>query len=248
MPDAGQRARLEGLFVVADGERSSTLDRLRRGATSVTATGLLGALHRLEEIRALGVGGLDLSFVPPGRLEALARYATIAKAQAVARMGEQRRTATLLAAARHLETAAGDDAPDLLDQLLGDILARADRARARERLRTLPALDLAAAILIRPPSPRSRLPLGYPWRWPRSLRCPGDQTPGPTRTGLQEDRTGPHPVRREGHHARSRTRRCGARTPSHGCGRASNPLREPGWRPRDDARAAHRRTRSPRPC
>ncbi len=122
VPDAGQRARLEGLFVVADGERSSTLDRLRRGPTSVTATGLLGALHRLEEIRALGVGGLDLSFVPPGRLEALARYAIIAKAQAVARMGEQRRTATLLAAARHLETAAGDDALDLLDQLLGDIL------------------------------------------------------------------------------------------------------------------------------
>jgi len=55
-------------------------------------------------------------------------------------------------------------------------------------------------------------------------------------------------TRREGHHARSRTRCCGARTPSHGCGRAPNPLREPGWRPRDDARAAHRRTRSPRPC
>ena len=70
-PDAGQRARLEALLIVADGERSSTLDRLRRGPTSVTAGALLGALHRLEEIRALGVGGLDLGFVPPGRLEAL---------------------------------------------------------------------------------------------------------------------------------------------------------------------------------
>ncbi len=146
-PDAGQRARLEGLLVIADGERSSTLDRLRRGPTSVTASGLLGALHRLEEIRALGVGGLDLSFAPPGRLEALARYATTAKAQAVARMGEQRRTATLLAAARQMEIAAGDDALDLLDQLLGGILARADRAGTKERLRTLPALDLAAAQL-----------------------------------------------------------------------------------------------------
>jgi len=147
VPDSGQRARLEGLLVVPDGERSSTLDRLRRGPTSVTATGLLGALHRLEEIRALDVGGLDLSFVSPGRLEALARHATTAKAQAVARMSEQRRTATLLAVARHLEAAAGDDALDLLDQLLGGILARADRAGARERLRTLPALDLAASQL-----------------------------------------------------------------------------------------------------
>jgi len=158
-PDAAGRARLEGLLVVGDGERGSTLDRLRRGPTSVTAAGLLGALHRLEEIRALGVGGLDLTFVSPGRLEELARYALTAKAQAVARMGQQRRTATLLAAARHLETAAGDDALDLLDQLLGGILARADRAGTRERLRTLPALDLAAAqlrdavkVLLNPPT------------------------------------------------------------------------------------------------
>jgi len=42
----------------------------------------------------------------------VARYATTAKAQAVARMSGQPRTATLLAAARHLEIAAGDDALD----------------------------------------------------------------------------------------------------------------------------------------
>lgn len=66
-PDAGQMARLDGLLVIPAGERSSPLDRLRRGPTSVTAAGLLGALDRLEEIRALGVGELDLSFAPPGR-------------------------------------------------------------------------------------------------------------------------------------------------------------------------------------
>ncbi len=147
VPDAAQRARLEGLLAVAAGERTSTLERLRRGPTSVTAAGLLGALHRLDEIRALGVGELDLSFVPPGRLEALARHAATARTQALARMGEQRRTATLLAAARQLETDAGDDALDLLDQLLGALLARADRAGTRERLRTLPTLDLAASQL-----------------------------------------------------------------------------------------------------
>ena len=71
-PDAGQRARLEALLVVPAGARSSTLDRLRHGPTSGTATGLLGALHRVDEVRALGVSSLDLSFVPPGRLDALA--------------------------------------------------------------------------------------------------------------------------------------------------------------------------------
>lgn len=55
--------------------------------------------------------------------------------------------ATLLAAARHLEVAAGDDALDLLDQLLATVLARAERADSRERIRTLPGLDLAAAQL-----------------------------------------------------------------------------------------------------
>ena len=75
------------------------------------------------------------------------------------RMSEQRRTATLLAAARQLETDAGDDALDLLDQLLGALLARADRAGTRERLRTLPSLDLAAGqlrdavkVLLEPPA------------------------------------------------------------------------------------------------
>jgi hypothetical protein len=89
-------------------------------------------------------------------------------------MGEQRRTATLLAAARQLETAAGDDALDLLDQFLGGILARAGRAGIRERLRTLPALDLAAAqlrdavkVLLDPPAG------GLAASGPRSgARCP----------------------------------------------------------------------------
>ena len=146
-PDADQRARLDALLVVGQGQRTTALERLRRGPTSVSAAGLLGALHRVEEIRALGVGALDLSVVPPGRLEALARHAASARAQAVARMGEQRRTATLLAAARQLEIDAGDDALDVLDQLLGTLLARAERAGARQRLADLPALDAAAAQL-----------------------------------------------------------------------------------------------------
>jgi hypothetical protein len=88
-PRRAQGTRLEELLAIRDGGCGSTLDWLRRGLTSVTAAGLLGALHRLEEIRGLGVGGLDLTFVPPGRLEAPARYATTAKAQAVARMGHR---------------------------------------------------------------------------------------------------------------------------------------------------------------
>lgn len=44
LPDAGQRERLEALLVVPFGENTSVLDRLRRGPTSITASGLLNAL------------------------------------------------------------------------------------------------------------------------------------------------------------------------------------------------------------
>ncbi len=70
-----QKRALTCLLSVAAGERTSGLDRLRRGPTSVTAAGMLGALTRLAEIRDLGVGSIDLSAVPPGRLAALARHA-----------------------------------------------------------------------------------------------------------------------------------------------------------------------------
>ncbi len=71
-----QKQALLGLLTVPAAERTSGLERLRRGPASVTATGMLGALARLAEIQALGVGDVDLTGVPPGRLAALARHAT----------------------------------------------------------------------------------------------------------------------------------------------------------------------------
>jgi hypothetical protein len=124
--------------------RTSRLERLRRGPASVTAGGLLGALDRLNEIRSLGVSDLDLSAVPVGRVDLLARYAQAARAQALARLAEPRRTATLLAAACTLEADATDDLLDLLDRLLAALLARSQRTEQRDRLRGLPALDVAA--------------------------------------------------------------------------------------------------------
>ncbi len=56
-----ERRRLDSLLAVDPATRTSTLERLRRGPTSVTASGLLGALERLAEIRQLGVSDLDLT-------------------------------------------------------------------------------------------------------------------------------------------------------------------------------------------
>ena len=57
--------RLESLLAVPEGKRRSELDRLRRPPFSPTINGLVQALERLGEVRALGVDALDLSGLPP---------------------------------------------------------------------------------------------------------------------------------------------------------------------------------------
>lgn len=142
-----QRSRLETLLLVPDGARHSTLDRLRRAPTRVSAPALVAALQRVEDLRALGVGSVNLARVPPGRLKALARTAASAWAPIIARMPEERRVATLLAFATVYEVAAQDDALDLFDQLIRALLARAVQRGQLRRLRQLHDLDGAAVQL-----------------------------------------------------------------------------------------------------
>lgn len=146
-PNEQQRARLEGLLRVPEGGRQTPLDRLRRAPTRVSAPALIDALQRLEEIRELGVGAVNLARVPPSKIKALARYAATVWAPTIARMPEERRIATLLAFARVFEATAQDDALDLLDLLISDLRAQAQRTGQQERLRTLRDLDAAALQL-----------------------------------------------------------------------------------------------------
>lgn len=83
VPDAAQHARLEARLVVPEGARQTPLERLRQAPTRVSAAALVAALKRLAEVRALGVGPLDLTTIPPGRMQALARHAIAAKAQTI---------------------------------------------------------------------------------------------------------------------------------------------------------------------
>jgi TnpA family transposase len=144
-----QVAHLETLLVVDEHSRQSPLERLRRAPARVSVAGMVEALERLREIRALGVGHVDLSTAPPVRVQALARYAAAAHTRAIARMPPPRRHATLLAFAKVQETAALDDVVDLLDQLITAMLARVEQAGQRRRLRTLKDLDGAALLLHR---------------------------------------------------------------------------------------------------
>jgi TnpA family transposase len=144
LPTAESRSRLKALLVVPEGERVSPLDRIRRAPTRISAPAMVDALNRLAEIRSLGGGSLEMARLPIGRIKALARYAAASWAANVARMPEERRMAILVAFAYVFEAVAQDDALDLLEHLITQYLARAERKGKKERLCTLRDLDAAA--------------------------------------------------------------------------------------------------------
>ena len=108
-------ARLQNLLIVPDGARRSELDRLRRPPFTPTITGLVKALQRLAEVRALGAGAVDLCGLPARRVAALARYADQAWVTQLADLADERRVATLLAYTHALTADARDDVIDIFD-------------------------------------------------------------------------------------------------------------------------------------
>lgn len=141
-------ARLRGLLRVPEGQRVSELERLRRAPRRTSGRAMTIALDRVAEVLALGARAADVEAVPANRLAVLARYGLTAKAPALRELADPRRTATLLATARHLEAAAVDDALDLFDVLMATrLISPARRASAAERLAAMPRLERASVTL-----------------------------------------------------------------------------------------------------
>ena len=142
-----QKQQLDALLVVPENARQSPLDRLRSGPTLQSGAELARAIVRLDEVRRLSSGLPRTDHLPKTRILTLARFASAAKAQAVARLPDERRAATLLAFIRALEASAQDDVLDLFDLIITKMFSNAIRAGREARLRGLRDLDAAALTL-----------------------------------------------------------------------------------------------------
>ena len=103
------------------------------------------ALDRLDRVRALGAGELDLSVIPAARVVALARYADQAWATQLADLGPERRIATLTAYTHLLATSARDDVIDIFDVVFGDLQRAATHRGEKRRAGELRDYDRAVA-------------------------------------------------------------------------------------------------------
>lgn len=139
--------KLEGILVVPDGKRRSELDRLRHPPFSPTIGGLVQALQRLGEVRALGVGTLDLSRLPPRWVAALARYAEDAWVTQLADLAASRRAATLVAYGHVLGSSARDDVIDIFDIVFADMQRAAPHRGQKRRAGELLDYDRAVGEL-----------------------------------------------------------------------------------------------------
>ncbi|OLV16860.1 Tn3 family transposase [Deinococcus marmoris] len=144
---AEQRQTLEQLLVLPQGKWQTPLEVLRTSPSRVGALSLHQGLHRVEQIRALGIGEVDLSDVPEARQAILVRHAQTVRAQLIERLGEERRLATLLVFLQHLERTATDDVLDIFHDLMTSLALKGEAKRKRERLRSLKDLDQAALLL-----------------------------------------------------------------------------------------------------
>ncbi len=147
IPTDEQRMQLENLLATDPGSRQTGLDIIRQPPSNPTANGLLKAIHRLERIRAIGSVNWNISGIPMGRISALSRHGTIARAQTIARMNDERRIATLVSLVIVFTTFAQDDVVEVMQLIFSEMFRKSNKKSEKKRLRTIKDLDSAAREL-----------------------------------------------------------------------------------------------------
>ncbi|MCW2917315.1 MAG: transposase Tn3 family protein [Actinomycetia bacterium] len=147
LPSPTQTLALEDLVTVTEGQRVSKLDRLRKSPTDVSGAGVAKALDRHVELRNLGAATWNMSDIPAGKVAALARFAKAARAKAVADLSGDRKLATLVAFAATMDPVSADEAIEVFDLAVSDLVRTSAFKADKNRLRTIKDLDTAAIVL-----------------------------------------------------------------------------------------------------
>jgi len=146
-PSPEQKAQLETLLQLKEGQKISYLDHYRKGPVTVSGPSFNEAIERFKILQSFGIQKINFSYVPPVRLKVLGRYASMASVYKISRMPDEKRIATLLAFTKAFETIALDEALDVLDLLITEIAREAKKIGQKRRLRTLKDLDRSALSL-----------------------------------------------------------------------------------------------------
>jgi hypothetical protein len=137
LPDEVQVRNLLNLLEIEEGKRISKLEWLRREERRATSRTIVSAMRRLETIRSLGISDIDLSALPIGRINAMARYGLLAWAQTIENLDEKRRLAMLLALTKELEALVQDEVLDLFVKIVTEDLSDAEKEGVQARIRVI---------------------------------------------------------------------------------------------------------------
>lgn len=141
-----QHARIESLLT-NDGEDLSTWEQMRTPPLRRRIVELTRQFQRINTIRACGLRPDAPAKIPVALVQRLARLNRTSRPSALLALQEPRRTATVTALFLTAEATALDDALELFEVLVADIVREATLDYRRSRLRTLRDLDAAATTL-----------------------------------------------------------------------------------------------------
>ncbi len=143
--------RLETLLSPGTDQSIALMSWLRQWPQAPTIRNLSSAIERLNYLRGLGLGEIEFSSkVAPSRRAVIAQEALLMTAQHVGRLGDRRRLATLCIFVEEMRAQLTDGALHMMDKLLGNLIRRAERRKARRltdpRISLPKVLRLHAAV------------------------------------------------------------------------------------------------------
>jgi TnpA family transposase len=122
-----QRKRMDALLTGKTHRQQSELSWLREGNAKISGRGFLEIMDKLDKVREIGVGSLELTPEIAARQQQMVREGLRFTAQAFQQMGASQRTAVLTATLRDIEASLVDAALSLFEGLIGRAYNRAKK-------------------------------------------------------------------------------------------------------------------------